>query len=96
MLNNSEELSQSTWMDGTIIYTLFYSISKEVRVAKDEVIRPVRSAPLYEENFLRFKVIRDPVMHEVNGRRIAFDIKIFENSNLRPATSAMAEMISLL
>ena len=69
-------------MDGTIIYTLFYSISKVVRVAKDEVIRPVRSAPLYEENFLRFKVIRDPVMHEVNGRRIVFDLKIFENSNL--------------
>ena len=79
---NSEESYDSNWMDGTIIYTLFYSISKEVRVAKDEIIRPVRSAPLYEENFLRFKVIRDPVMHEVNGRRIVFDLKIFENSNL--------------
>jgi hypothetical protein len=79
---NPEESYDSNWMDGTIIYTLFCSISKEVRAAKDEVVKPVRPAPLYEENFLRFKVIRDPVMHEVNGRRIAFDLKIFEDSNL--------------
>jgi hypothetical protein len=48
-MSNSEESYDSNWMNCTIIYSLFYSISKEVRVAKDEVIRPVRSAPLYEE-----------------------------------------------
>jgi hypothetical protein len=69
-------------VNGTIVYTLIYSISKEVRTAKDEVVKPVRSAPLYEETSLRFKVIRDSIIHEVNGQRISFDLKIFENTNL--------------
>jgi hypothetical protein len=69
-------------MDDLLIYTLIYSISKEVKEAKDEVVRPVRSAPLYEENFLRFKVVRDTIIREVAGRRIIFDLKIFEDSNL--------------
>lgn len=79
---NREESSASNSTDGTIIYTLIYSISKEVKEAKDEVVKPVRSAPLYEENFLRFKVVRDTIIREVSGRRITFDLKIFEDSNL--------------
>ena len=79
---NREGSSPTNSMDGTIIYTLIYSISKEVKEAKDEVVKPVRSAPLYEENFLRFKVVRDTIIREVSGRRITFDLKIFEDSNL--------------
>ncbi len=79
---NWDELSASGSIDGLIVYTLIYSISKEVKEAKDEVVKPVRSAPLYEENFLRFKVVRDTIIREVSGRRIIFDLKIFEDSNL--------------
>lgn len=79
---DGEESSASNSMDDLLIYTLIYSISKEVKEAKDEVVRPVRSAPLYEENFLRFKVVRDTIIREVAGRRIIFDLKIFEDSNL--------------
>lgn len=79
---NLEESSPSNSIDGTIIYTLIYSISKEVKEVKDEVVKPVHSAPLYEENFLRFKVIGDTTIREVGGRRITFDLKIFEDSNL--------------
>ncbi|MDD1757398.1 MAG: hypothetical protein LUQ22_01515, partial [Methanotrichaceae archaeon] len=48
-----QDLSTYPSINGTIIYTLIYSISKEVKEANDEVVKPVRSAPLYEENFLR-------------------------------------------
>src|SRR5512145_30005 len=79
---DGEESSASNSMDDLLIYTLIYSISKEVKEAKDEVVKPVRSAPLYEENFLRFKVVSDTIIREVAGRRISFDLKIFEDSNL--------------
>lgn len=79
---NREGSSPTNSMGGNIIYTLIYSISKEVKEAKDEVVKPVRSAPLYEESFLRFKVVRDTIIREVSGRRITFDLKIFEDSNL--------------
>jgi hypothetical protein len=79
---NREGSSPANSMGGNIIYTLIYSISKEVKEAKDEVVKPVRSAPLYEESFLRFKVVRETIIREVNGRRITFDLKIFEDSNL--------------
>ncbi len=84
MLNVEESSSSSSTnsMDGLIIYTLIYSISREVKEARDEVVRPVRSAPLYEENFLRFKLVRDTIIREVAGRRINFDLKVFEDSNL--------------
>lgn len=84
MLNGEESSASNSTesMDGLIIYTLIYSISKEVKEAKDEVVKPVRSAPLYEENFLRFKVVSDTIIREVAGRRISFDLKIFEDSNL--------------
>ncbi len=81
-MSDREDSSASHWIDGTFIYALIYSISREVKAAKDEVVKPVRSAPLYEENFLRFKVVRENVIHEVSGRRVAFDLKIFEDSNL--------------
>jgi hypothetical protein len=42
----------------------------------------VRSAPPYQQNFLRFKIIGDVTIREVGGHRIAFDLKIFEDSNL--------------
>jgi hypothetical protein len=79
---NREGSSPAGSMGGNVIYTLIYSISKEVKEAKDEVVKPVRSAPLYEESFLRFKVVREAIVREVNGRRITFDLKIFEDSNL--------------
>lgn len=79
---NREGASPTNSMSGNIIYTLIYSISKEVKEAKDEVVKPVRSAPLYEESFLRFKVVQDTIIREVSGLRIAFDLKIFEDSNL--------------
>jgi hypothetical protein len=79
---NREGSSPANSMAGNIIYTLIYSISKEVKEAKDEIVKPVRSAPLYEESFLRFKVVREAIIREVNGRRITFDLKIFEDSNL--------------
>lgn len=79
---NLENSSASNSMDGIIIYTLIYSISKEVKVAKDEVVKSVRSAPLYEESFLRFKVVQESIIREVGGRRVIFDLKIFEDSNL--------------
>ncbi len=79
---NREGSSPTSSIGGNLIYTLIYSISKEVKEAKDEVVKPVRSAPLYEESFLRFKVVRDTIIREVSGRRIAFDLKIFEDSNL--------------
>lgn len=78
MLNPSTPLS----INGTMVYTLIYAISRDVKEAKDEVVRPVRSAPMYEETFLRFKVVREAVIREVEGRKIAFDFKIFEDSNL--------------
>lgn len=81
-MKNGEDSSTSDSMDGLIIYALFYSISKGVKEAKDEVVKPVRSAPLYQENFLRFKVVRDTIIREVTGRRISFDLKIFDDSNL--------------
>jgi hypothetical protein len=60
-----------------------------VKDANDEVVKPVRSAPLYEENFLRFKLVRDSIIQEIGGRKITFDLKIFEDTNLiiEPQTS---------
>jgi hypothetical protein len=69
-------------MKGTIIYTLIYAISKDVRVAKDEVVKPVRSAPIYEEYFPRFRVVKEGVVQEIKGRKILFDIKTFGDANL--------------
>ncbi|MDD1757260.1 MAG: hypothetical protein LUQ22_00820 [Methanotrichaceae archaeon] len=77
-----QDFSTYPSINGTIIYTLIYSISKEVKEANDEVVKPVRSAPLYEENFLRFNVARDSIVKEIGDRKIAFDLKIFEDTNL--------------
>ena len=79
---NQQDLSPYPSINGTIIYALVYSISKKVKVANDEVVKPVRSAPLYEENFLRFKIVRDSIVQEVSGRKITFDLKIFQDTNL--------------
>ncbi|NPV63313.1 MAG: hypothetical protein HPY61_11945 [Methanotrichaceae archaeon] len=68
--------------NGTIIYALIYSITGEGKEAKDEIIRPFRSAPMYEESILRFKVVKEDIVREITGRRVSFDLKIFEDSNL--------------
>ena len=68
--------------NGTIVYTLIYSITGEGKDAKDEIIRPFRSAPMYEESILRFKIVKEEIVREIAGRRISFDLKIFEDSNL--------------
>lgn len=81
-MSSSEDSSPSNSIKGIVIYTLIYSISKEVKEAKDEIVKPVRSAPPYQQNFLRFKIIGDVTIREVGGQRIAFDLKIFEDSNL--------------
>jgi hypothetical protein len=69
-------------INGTMVYTLIYAISKGIQNAKDQVVRPVRSAPPYEDTYLRFKVVREDIIREVDGRKIAFDFKVFEDSNL--------------
>jgi len=76
------EVFTSNSINGTIVYTLIYAISKEVKEAKDEIVKPVHSAPPYEETFLRFKIVREPVVREVEGRKISFEFKIFEDANL--------------
>lgn len=81
-MQNSEVPLAPPSINGTIIYTLIYAISKGVKEAKDEVVKPVRSAPPYEETYLRFKVVREGIIREVDGRKIAFDFKIFDDANL--------------
>ena len=69
-------------MKGTILYTLIYSIGKDVMRATDEIIKPVRSSPNYEEYFPKFKVLENAVVQEIKGRKIIFDLKTFNATNL--------------
>lgn len=69
-------------MKGKIVYCLIYAVSKEVKKAKDEIVKPVKSSPNYEEYFPRFKVLENAVVQEVKGRKITFDLKTFSDTNL--------------
>jgi hypothetical protein len=69
-------------MKGTIIYALITAISREVKKGKDEVIKPTKSSPNYEEYFPKFKVLENALVQEVKGRKIVFDLKMFNDSNL--------------
>ena len=82
-MSNSEDSSPSNPIKGIVSYTRIYSISKEVKETTDEIVKPVRSeAPPYLQNFLRFTIIGDVTIREMGGHRIAFDLKVFEDSNL--------------
>ena len=69
-------------MNGKIIYSLIYEIRKGVDAGKDEIIKPLRSSPNYEEYFPKFKVLENAFIQEVKGKRITFDLKIFNETNL--------------
>jgi len=67
-------------MRATIVHSLIYAIPQELKRAKAEIIKPVKSSPNYEEYFPKFKILENAVVKEISGRKVTFNLKGFEDN----------------